>query len=512
MTSACMSSCTSCAGVSCGKVMRSLVVVALGCSVAQSTDDSAHRHDHGLMRRMDGSQAARRTARSERQSMEAALHPQREAAVDWAGRVTDEGGFNGSVSLAELSVVMQNTTAENANETTSPPILTAPTKTAGSPVMGIGILLVVSLTCAGVNRFYRTRRASARQAAEGAAGGGGGGEGAETGSQGSDVQEGNTGDIGEDVYAAATMSIIRDMSHIYQPSGSKHGLLRWSRILYHVFLLLFATGIQLLILRGIMMFGMPTQVLAIRQAYDAFEIHMYKGKVFKTENGFARGLSRDFWDASLFETMDADAKEAACRIPMSEPSFLAGLLFLWTAICVGELRTTFTLFDRLILNTESAANMGEALSKKEDSDEDVVVKLTIGVKILITFVVLLPRVLITGFLVWVGCRWLTATNDFQNLVFNGVGLEFVLLTKDLVYKGLVSDWAQREVQNMKTLTLGEDNEPTPTAFLGSIQWGIMAIVWVYMYIFNLQRVLPQYNWDINEVCHPWRIQLFSSGP
>jgi len=152
--------------------------------------------------------------------------------------------------------------------------------------------------------------------------------------------------------------------------------------------------------------------------------------------------------------------------------------------------------------------MGEALAKQEDTEEDVIVKLTLCVKIFLSFIVILPRFLITLLLVWVGCRWLSATNDFGNLVFNGVGLEFVLLTKDMVYKALVSDRAQRETQNMKTLTLGEDTQPTPAAFLGSIQWGVFAIVWVYMYIYSLQRVLPQYRWDVYEVCHEWRMVQF----
>ena len=45
-------------------------------------------------------------------------------------------------------------------------------------------------------------------------------------------------------------------------------------------------------------------------------------------------------------------------------------------------------------------------------------------KAIITFLVLLPRFGIACYLLWLGCRWLTATNNFADLILNAVALEF----------------------------------------------------------------------------------------
>jgi len=45
------------------------------------------------------------------------------------------------------------------------------------------------------------------------------------------------------------------------------------------------------------------------------------------------------------------------------------------------------------------------------------------------FLVLLPRLLMSGVLLWLGCRWLLATPNFADLVLNAVALEFILTLK-----------------------------------------------------------------------------------
>merc|ERR1719210_3289557 len=78
----------------------------------------------------------------------------------------------------------------------------------------------------------------------------------------------------------------------------------------------------------------------------------------------------------------------------------------------------------------------------EDEDGEpggpfVVTGLTKSVKATLTICVLLPRLCITCFLLWVGCRWLLATNNFDDLILNSVALEFILCLKDVLFVAMV---------------------------------------------------------------------------
>merc|ERR1719198_1915298 len=123
----------------------------------------------------------------------------------------------------------------------------------------------------------------------------------------------------------------------------------------------------------------------------------------------------------------------------------------------------------------------------DDTTSDfVIVKLTRPVKVAFSVFLFLPRLLITCVLLWLGCRWLAATNDFQNLLLNGVGLEFVLLFKELMYRTIVPERSKRDVQRTKILISHESTEPSPLAFFGSFGWALVAVSWVYLYINHFQ--------------------------
>jgi len=141
--------------------------------------------------------------------------------------------------------------------------------------------------------------------------------------------------------------------------------------------------------------------------------------------------------------------------------------------------------------------------KPEPGPERVITALTVPMKAVIFGTVLLPWFMITCNLLAQGSRWLTATNDFGELILNAVGLEFVLLLKDLVYHTIVAERNKRELRNTLVHPIVKKEPAGYLVFMGGFIWGAMAVLWVYLYIFHLQTVLPEYKWDVHASCTRW---------
>jgi len=183
------------------------------------------------------------------------------------------------------------------------------------------------------------------------------------------------------------------------------------------------------------------------------------------------------------------------------------VLFIWTLTCVSEFRKSAELFENLVLSRQATDKSWvemEMETSDENGGEDVayVRGLKRISKIIIVVVILLPRVLITALLLWLGCRWLCATSSFEDLIMNGVALAFVKDLKDLLYMTLVSTADKRELE-ITRCQLDEGSKQSRMTFWISSKafvWGGISLAFVWAYIFHWQHVLPYYQWDIADVC------------
>lgn len=107
---------------------------------------------------------------------------------------------------------------------------------------------------------------------------------------------------------------------------------------------------------------------------------------------------------------------------------------------------------------------------------------------------------ITFFLLYVGCRWLLATNCFSDLILNAVALEFILLLKEAFYVALVPLRNKLDLGITTIEPYQKQIQPALSAFVGSITLLLVAIAWVFLYMRFFQQVLPVYNWDVREPC------------
>eukprot|EP00929_Paragymnodinium_shiwhaense_P108722 TRINITY_DN75057_c0_g1_i1.p1 TRINITY_DN75057_c0_g1~~TRINITY_DN75057_c0_g1_i1.p1 ORF type:complete len:532 (+),score=147.08 TRINITY_DN75057_c0_g1_i1:64-1659(+) len=334
---------------------------------------------------------------------------------------------------------------------------------------------------------------------------------------GEDVLIRSPKDMEQDTYGFAIVSLIRDLHYTALEQGDLN--LRQTRMLCSVGLLFFTFLIQIFITLQVKKFVTAKWVYGIRHDYEAYERHMYGDDpaaytigaphpIFPVVAGY-RGNPGYFMPGN-FPSLDEGVKESVCNIPFSQTPFFMCVLLIWSLTVVMEIRMSISVFRSLIINTETLKNMKGALKDlSEDLPDDdpdnrwVVQGLTLTVKLMITTFVLLPRFLLACFLLWLGCRFLAATNDFGEMVLNAVALEFVLLVKDLLYNTVVPDRNKREIEKICVLPSSPLEVASYWTYLGTFSWGLVAMSWVYYYIFLIQMVLPQYRWDVRPLCTPW---------
>merc|ERR1712176_1742796 len=89
-----------------------------------------------------------------------------------------------------------------------------------------------------------------------------------------------------------------------------------------------------------------------------------------------------------------------------------------------------------------------------------IVSLTRPLKAFILVTMLIPRALMALGLLWLGCRWIAATNNFEYLLLNAVSLAFIVGLPSLLYSSVVPTRTKRDVIFTKIDVKHESEEPT----------------------------------------------------
>jgi len=182
---------------------------------------------------------------------------------------------------------------------------------------------------------------------------------------------------------------------------------------------------------------------------------------------------------------------------------------IWTLTCVREYSSLLNAFQSYVIQLPVISSMAQSVKKMGSDEKNLeIVGLTWFVKGLIGSVIIV-RFVICSVLLWMGCRWLVATTDFNDLILNSVALVFILDLKDFLYMILVPTRNKHDLENTYLAPVFKVETPTPLFFLGSFAWFLVAVVWVCVYMYFFQHVLPDYKWDIREVCSAWRDRRYS---
>jgi len=316
--------------------------------------------------------------------------------------------------------------------------------------------------------------------------------------------------LDEDVYGAGIAALVRDSYSMIDGKGDF--ILRCSRLASSFLLMAFVVFLQIYLIKQMQALVASRAVTEIRSIYGRYEFVMYGADVthnYLTPNGFPRGLDEKYFDASNFARLTGDEKDLACNIPFSQMQILVPILFIWTLTIVADLRRCGDLFVRLILATPTITSMKDAVVEG-DGECEIIVGLTKEVKAMLLSTCMIPRWMIDVYLLWLGCRWLCATPNFGDLLLNSVALEFVVLLKDTLFIGVVPDRNKRATQNTLIQPWQKQERANYRVFLSAFVLVLVSFSWVFYYIYRFQAVLPDYKWDVHEVCKSY-IQSITSG-
>jgi len=223
---------------------------------------------------------------------------------------------------------------------------------------------------------------------------------------------------------------------------------------------------------------------------------------------------------------DFDNAEQLCQMPFSQPLFFTAILLTWTGTCMVDIKETLKFINLWWqLPTPTSTERGVDLKK---TDDGIMASSASGlVKFLVITFVLLPKLLIAMLLWWLGARWLSATPSFSNLLLNAVALAFITALSELIYQTLVPEDVMALVNTYKIKRLydvdfeehKDDHEYLQHLrdrvfvwrMLNMIGSLVLVVGIPFVYFRFLQQVLPDYKWDIHEVCETWLANFNGAG-
>ncbi|CAK0875448.1 unnamed protein product [Prorocentrum cordatum] len=321
-------------------------------------------------------------------------------------------------------------------------------------------------------------------------------------------EEYNWMELQGNVYSAGIASVIMQID-AKNKGGGDDKVKGAVRIIIAAAVVLLAIGLQVFLVIKVKSLVCAKSVHAIREIYSEYEEHMYS-QTDLTVNGKHRGKGPEFFLPDNFDSLDDEIKEDVCQFPLTQPDFLFSILFMWTATIFNEVRKCFNWARRFIMitGTDYSATHVQVThdSEKYGLDEGTtgltglskLMKTIIGVLFFVQAITAL-------FLLWVGCRWLTATPCFSDLILNGLALTFIVEIKDMLYEHLLPRLFQEETEVIRVRR--ESLSMHWGTLLVPVLWTVASALWVSLYMACLQQVLPNYRWDIKGPCSNFLMEM-----
>lgn len=333
-----------------------------------------------------------------------------------------------------------------------------------------------------------------------------------TSSDSSDDDEedfGKVAPIHVDIFGAAVSSLIRDSNVLAKGESSGRNSIRAFRVICSMggCWLHMALQSYLVYMSGIVISDLV--VRDFRKEYDAYEVHMYgnhSNATYLTETGFHRG-NEQYFDPKRFITFDSSLQSTICQMPLANDLFFCAVIFIWTLTCLVDMRKCFQMFHSFVIampTVPSIEHSVKMIPQSHDENEVIIVGIPLHFKTVMIIVLFLPRFFVDCALCWYGCRWLAATDQLGDLMLNALAMEFVVLLNELILVALVPKHGLDGLERTKTLVGSSRFSTAELAVGATFAWVLVSIIWCVSYVYLLQDVLPEYSWDIRDVCTVWR--------
>jgi hypothetical protein len=305
--------------------------------------------------------------------------------------------------------------------------------------------------------------------------------------------------VPQDMWGITLVEIVSDLADVTNLSLAK-GL----RLFFSVVAMGINLWLQFCILYYVNQFIVGQAVHTTQSNYKQF-----RKEVFHEDGTFDSGAWKE-WKGPYMEL---------CNMAVSKVGFTFAIVFLWSGRMIGEVRTVERLHRDVhsiekLPPTKKASDMVEEIRNDAGEDEYHIVHLATWTRVLIYVLVIIPKCLIACILMFIGCRWLAATESFADLILNALALEFVIDIDEFMYEKFAPE-VMRERTGKFSITHvrpailadGEDIGDIK-AYLRSLGYLLVAGVWSIAYMKKFQQVLPGFDGDVNAHCGGWFSDLY----
>lgn len=125
-----------------------------------------------------------------------------------------------------------------------------------------------------------------------------------------------------------------------------------------------------------------------------------------------------------------------------------------------------------------------------------VVAFTWWTRFWIILLVGVPKILISLILLWLGCEWLSATIQFEDLVMNTVAMGFIVNIDEILFEAVLPRFQRIDVENIDflmerhALTEAEARVKLKKSYRKSLTYMVIFLAFIIFYAEYMQDVLP----------------------
>mmetsp|Transcript_64393 Transcript_64393/g.168547 ORF Transcript_64393/g.168547 Transcript_64393/m.168547 type:complete len:430 (-) Transcript_64393:170-1459(-) len=304
-------------------------------------------------------------------------------------------------------------------------------------------------------------------------------------------------DLDENAYGCASVALVRECTAIALELEKGH--IKWLtliRLTCSMGIMVANLLLQFAMIRYISGYVVEPAVRNVQLSY-----HHFHANVFDKEGN----LKQDAWD-------DYAWKADVCQTPMADPTFYYLIILLWTLRILDELRIMHRFFDEVtqIRGCTLAKHMVVFVDTKDNDCElggrCLITHLTVWMRWILLLFVFVPRAVIALTLLVLGCRWLSASANFADMVLNALALVFVTDVDEMLYQAVLPIALKKQIEDTNWFFI---QEPKTRKQVESSEWNMYArtVMWLvamfafmYLYCQHLQTVLPFGLQDVREHC------------
>jgi len=298
-------------------------------------------------------------------------------------------------------------------------------------------------------------------------------------------------DLDENAYGAAAVALVREVTALSGQIRRKNvQSLTIVRLLSSTGLMAANLVLQFMLLNYIGSYVVEPAVRHVQTLYQDFHT-----EVFDADGH----ILADAWG-------DYAAKDRVCQITMADRWFYYIILFLWALRILDELRKIHRSLDD-IWYCKSCASGEDMLEFTEDKSGDgagvcLITHLTGFMRWMLVLLVILPRTFIALRLLVLGCRWLSASASFADMVLNALALVFVTDIDELLYNSILPAALKKQIADTNFFFVEEPQTKQHVDskewvhFRRTLCWLLATFLFLFVYGEYVQSVLPN---DLNDL-------------